>query len=1154
MQWWWLQESHWSDNKIVVPFFFFFFLFCVVAGIQNKPIEARARMQMSMKSSTTSSNHGMSGGSGQDVSTRTFVEMEQKLMYYQSQCSEAQGALAKKHLQVSEMSKRAEEAELLVKTTMSEMTAVQQTLVAAEKNMELFQHKAIDLTLELKKKEVMIEQRTETERCLNNEAELLLQTLDALSTRNASDYEQLVSFSERDTAIKRMASETSVVIDNTCDTIMDEKEQLSTATVQSTNAIDNQTRETKTSMLELARECGIGTQVHIDAGQSLSNQMNTWMSDDVATLATIQRTMREAMSKSRTQLKTKTMPYLLNQSKRNIDSWVEKCESSEESLNTFVAENITTMSTKRMENRQEQTQQFIATNIAKHQQHINTSNTLFESLQQQSKTMKTLLANLKIQESQLNNHTTTIDETTSTLMAHCTTTKKNLSSMKTTLQQLNTLAGKTLLKQINKQEKEMTDQLLKKICTAQITKKGLKLNAQQHQTLSSTIEQTMQITNTNHTQMIGELKTLQTQVWGDYAAKHEEEQEQFTNQLETTLSEGRKGNMHESLKISINAGSNDVLNQLTLQRKRLANECTQPLATAIDRHSATSQDISDRTNDHCDQLQSNVSSSLSSARLELATTMDTLDHVAQVHTEQRNEANKQHAFDLNRMTSFVKKTTEEQKNTLHLQEIELTAILEEQRNSQRAMVDEVMNAVRTMLEKNVEHMSNDLNAKIATMRTNNEELVRNAGNINGSIDMGETSLLSSISSWRTSGTTTDQTLTSTIKEDLFVLHDQLQFLEDKVQEDVNEMVMHVVERDALNASTVAALTHIEEQVEEEIKTHSTAVSESTITHTTALLEESSEWNDNVIRTHNNIATLGAQNKLMLQHYQQTHHNSDAAIETMHTQIHQWKEDMEQKCIAPMNDSLHTNETMNTTLKDTKEMIQQKVLPQLAENTNAIRALVDQTTTAVSDALSLNTQMKKNSSSNNTTIMKCMKEMQQESTNMVGGNKENKDGEDGEENETTVRHMQHVVDALHASNVNNTTVLSSTSSIASATHLLHVKETKAMLEQEKAQDALLLASTAQYLKVKNTTMSNVLKEESMEMTALITTSCNDVLAAVEEQQDAMNTGNATSNNVRLALEEKTSKAMNETMMTTLNSMTNIMTNFVENVDGKQSYWQ
>ena len=102
---------------------------------------------------------------------------------------------------------------------------------------------------------------------------------------------------------------------------MDEKEQLSTATVQSTNAIDNQTRETKTSMLELARECGIGTQVHIDAGQSLSNQMNTWMSDDLATLATLQRTMNEAMSKSRTQLKTKTMPYLLNQSKRNIQAY-----------------------------------------------------------------------------------------------------------------------------------------------------------------------------------------------------------------------------------------------------------------------------------------------------------------------------------------------------------------------------------------------------------------------------------------------------------------------------------------------------------------------------------------------------------------------------------------------------------------------------------------------------------------------------------------------------------------------------------------------------------------------------------------------------------------------------------------------------------------
>ena len=57
-------------------------------GIVNKPIEARARMQASSMCGAGKSGH-MSSGGGQagEVSTQTFVEMEQKLRYYQSQVS-----------------------------------------------------------------------------------------------------------------------------------------------------------------------------------------------------------------------------------------------------------------------------------------------------------------------------------------------------------------------------------------------------------------------------------------------------------------------------------------------------------------------------------------------------------------------------------------------------------------------------------------------------------------------------------------------------------------------------------------------------------------------------------------------------------------------------------------------------------------------------------------------------------------------------------------------------------------------------------------------------------------------------------------------------------------------------------------------------------
>ena len=57
-------------------------------GIVNKPIEARARMHASSMYGAGKSGH-MSSGGGQagEVSTQTFVEMEQKLRYYQSQVS-----------------------------------------------------------------------------------------------------------------------------------------------------------------------------------------------------------------------------------------------------------------------------------------------------------------------------------------------------------------------------------------------------------------------------------------------------------------------------------------------------------------------------------------------------------------------------------------------------------------------------------------------------------------------------------------------------------------------------------------------------------------------------------------------------------------------------------------------------------------------------------------------------------------------------------------------------------------------------------------------------------------------------------------------------------------------------------------------------------
>ena len=81
-------------------------------GIVNKRVEARARMAVS---GSGSSAVRANAENGDDSGSRsTFAEMEARLNYMSSQCREAQAALAKKHLEMSSIVKRAEVAEASV--------------------------------------------------------------------------------------------------------------------------------------------------------------------------------------------------------------------------------------------------------------------------------------------------------------------------------------------------------------------------------------------------------------------------------------------------------------------------------------------------------------------------------------------------------------------------------------------------------------------------------------------------------------------------------------------------------------------------------------------------------------------------------------------------------------------------------------------------------------------------------------------------------------------------------------------------------------------------------------------------------------------------------------------------------------------------------
>jgi hypothetical protein len=79
-------------------------------GITNKAVSAAVKMSMVLPGSPGAPKRGGGGDAGgefgNNVDTRTFKEMEMKIDYYESQCEEAQNALARKHLLMEEATNR----------------------------------------------------------------------------------------------------------------------------------------------------------------------------------------------------------------------------------------------------------------------------------------------------------------------------------------------------------------------------------------------------------------------------------------------------------------------------------------------------------------------------------------------------------------------------------------------------------------------------------------------------------------------------------------------------------------------------------------------------------------------------------------------------------------------------------------------------------------------------------------------------------------------------------------------------------------------------------------------------------------------------------------------------------------------------------------
>ena len=128
-------------------------------GIKNKPVKAQVRMQANVGSSFSKGN-----GSNQDGTSReTFAEMEQRMLYMQAQCKEAQAALGRKHEEVTKLVARAEKAEEQAESLSAKLETANKNIEKAKVQNAKICSKLRETLQDSRNKSFIIKARSETE-------------------------------------------------------------------------------------------------------------------------------------------------------------------------------------------------------------------------------------------------------------------------------------------------------------------------------------------------------------------------------------------------------------------------------------------------------------------------------------------------------------------------------------------------------------------------------------------------------------------------------------------------------------------------------------------------------------------------------------------------------------------------------------------------------------------------------------------------------------------------------------------------------------------------------------------------------------------------------------------------------------------------------
>ena len=263
-------------------------------GIKNKGCASTMRMIQGAPTGMPSASPAKGGTSGQ--SQQSWQELEMKLAYMESEMTEAQAALAKKHTIMQEAVDRAESLEqqlsvereelFSTKSQVSTLKAQMQTKEAAHAQREAELQSDIQTkTVQIEEASILLDARRDTETRLHAEAAALVQTLDA----SVADGQRMFSELQKNAAAEQAQREAAQIF-----------------FVQSTDALDSLNVEVAAYTEAAGRKFEEMTQhavKAVEAGKAEANKIQEGMSE---LLKTVQATAAELQETLTTQCESST--------------------------------------------------------------------------------------------------------------------------------------------------------------------------------------------------------------------------------------------------------------------------------------------------------------------------------------------------------------------------------------------------------------------------------------------------------------------------------------------------------------------------------------------------------------------------------------------------------------------------------------------------------------------------------------------------------------------------------------------------------------------------------------------------------------------------------------------------------------------------------